>query len=153
MATSALLNSSTGDQSVSLERVDDVLYVWIRWVPQGWDMDDPPESVVTLYRQGLPDDLFRLRDDLSSHLHRPLRELAGEPFVGSYEVGAPHGEITLDFAETRDDFVSTKSTGGGILIARWRSSNSSLEVAMRVDITTLDRFARELADLVASPQT
>ncbi len=145
----ALLNSSNGEHSVTLTRVDDVLYVLVRWVPQGWDLDDPPTSDVTFYRQGLPDALVQLRDDLAAHLHRPLRELAGEPFLGSYELGAPHARITLEFTDPPEGFVSTRSNGGSILRVRWRANNSSFELGMRVDITTLDRFVRELADLVS----
>ncbi|MBE2318719.1 hypothetical protein DVA67_022265 [Solirubrobacter sp. CPCC 204708] len=148
MKASALLNSSGGGDSVTLTRVDEILYVVVRWVPQGWDMDDPPESEITLYRQGLPDALFQLSDDLAAHLHRPLKDLAGEPFVGDYALGARHARIALEFADAPKDFVSTRSKGGGIVSVRWRSNHSSFDLAMRVDITTLDRFARQLADLV-----
>ena len=149
MTTSALLNSSNGDHSLTLTRVGDVLYVLVRWVPQAWDVDEPPTSEITLYRQGLPDSLVQLSDDLAAHLHRPLQQLANHPFLGAYEIGAPHARISLDFTEAPEDFVSTRSNGGCIFSLRWRSSNSSFEIAMRVDITTLDRFARGLADLVS----
>jgi hypothetical protein len=148
MNGSALLNSSNGEHSLTLTRVDDLLYVVLHWVPQGWDIDDPPASEVTLYRRGLPETLLQLSDDLAAHLHRPLHDLAGEPFVGSYEIGTPHARITLTSTETTEDLVSTKSNGAGVLSVTWRSNRSSLDVVMPVDITTLDRFARELADLV-----
>jgi hypothetical protein len=38
--------------------------------------------------------------------------------------------------------------GAGFLIVQWCSTFSSLEIVMAVEITTLDRFARELADLL-----
>ncbi|RKQ88230.1 hypothetical protein C8N24_6272 [Solirubrobacter pauli] len=162
MKTSAVLSSSNGHDSVTLTRVDDVLYVVVCWVPQRWDVAaaDPPASEITLYREGLPDALRQLSDDLAAHLQRPLQDLAGNPFLGSYEFGSPHialdsselrashAQLALEFTDAREGFISTRSNGGGYVSVRWHFNDSFLRVAMRVDITTLDRFARELADLV-----
>lgn len=121
---------------------------------------DPPASKVTLSREGVPETLRQLSDDLAAHLQQPLRDLAGNPFLGSYEFGsshialdsselhASHAQLALEFTDAREGFISTRSNGGGYVSVRWHSNESSLRVAMRVDITTLDRFARELEDLV-----
>ena len=45
--------------------------------------------------------------------------------------------------------MSTRSNGGGVLVIGWSANNSSIEVATRVDITTLDNFAADLGDLAA----
>jgi hypothetical protein len=146
-STSATLESSNGNASLTLRRVGDVLYTELRWVAQAWELDDPPTSTLTLYRVGIPDTLRRLSNDLRAHLARPLAELAGSPFTGSYDLGARHARINLDFSGDREGFVSTRSNGGGVLVISWGANNSSIEVATRVDITTLDNFAADLGDL------
>ena len=87
-STSATLESSNGNASLTLRRVGDVLYAELRWVAQAWELDDPPASTLTLYRVGIPDTLRSLSNDLRAHLARPLAELAGSPFTGSYDLGA-----------------------------------------------------------------
>ena len=78
-----------------------------------------------------------------------MAELAGSPFTGSYDLGARHARINLEFSGDEEGFVSTRSNGGGVLLISWSANNSSIEIATRVDITTLDNFAADLGDLAA----
>lgn len=119
----------------------------ISWIPQPFESRDPCKCEIKLTIPSAPFGLAKLREDLRTHLRRPLSELADGPFLGSYELGAGSAVVTLDFQHVPDALIKMTTAGGGLVATRYRSALDSFEVSMPFDITVLDRFCAQLGDL------
>jgi hypothetical protein len=142
---SAVLEDARGHNSITISvDSDDRVTVLIYHVPQPFVVDEPPATDIELRLPGPATALLDLRGDLRAHLNRPLVNLAGRPFTGSYALGADDGHLDLDFGPVPPAFIDTSLTGGSYLTLRWRGSSSEVSIGMFVDITTLDRLLSQL---------
>lgn len=143
----AMLQDSRGLSSLVFDVSHESVWMTIRWVAQPFGSQEKTESeirlAIDLGRSALAD----LREDLRAYLHRPVNEISEAPFLYKYDFSSGDAFIGLEFAQGSEKLVPTSLAGRGLAIARYISGTDSLEIALPVDVTVLDRFCSELGDL------